>query len=373
MGLFGDGVGQQPHGILGALSQVFAGQDDPSLSPEQNAAARKRALIQAGLSTIINSSNGNGLAAIAAGAGTGQQAREQYNNEFAQKAQRDQLASLLQGGITPESLRALYSYAIQTGNAALAKEAFDMIQQLTSVKPHFSLGGPGNTVPFDQNTGQFGTPLDTPPELVSQDLGNRIVWYPKGHPDRIVHSETKAKIPGEGDGAKWAAPTTMVDPATNKPRLGQVNNQTGAVRWMTSALPVEKPEDERVTMGKSLMEQAGSVLDKYETDITIRSGYFGRNGLVKNYFNTEAGQAVKQSGAQFVDAVLLAHKIGRPSDKLREMYLHAFIPEPGDKPTTLALKRRARDLAKGGTLPSTLEEHTSKEQDILDRYLTRNK
>jgi hypothetical protein len=58
-----------------ALGQVFGGADDPRLTPEQNAAARRQGLLQGGLSMMAASAQGAPLnGALAAGASAGMEA-----------------------------------------------------------------------------------------------------------------------------------------------------------------------------------------------------------------------------------------------------------------------------------------------------------
>lgn len=74
-------------GIYGALSQLFGGQNNPGLSPEQNAHAAKQARLQAGLQMIMASRGGmtapGTLQLLAGGALTGQQAGQGARQQMA--------------------------------------------------------------------------------------------------------------------------------------------------------------------------------------------------------------------------------------------------------------------------------------------------
>lgn len=100
----------------GGLGAVFAGQDDPNLSPEENAAIKRQAIINAGLVSLM--SQAPGLGGVAEGALAGQrfaagerdfalqraeQARAQLSEQEVQR-RRDEVGRLLSDGATFESV-----------------------------------------------------------------------------------------------------------------------------------------------------------------------------------------------------------------------------------------------------------------------------
>jgi hypothetical protein len=126
-------------GLPGMLGAIFTGQSDPRLNEQQNAAARKQAMVQAGLMTILSSGQNPGLLApLAAGAMAGQQSRgqiaEQTVQRDAQSQMKDVLGQLMQGEVTPQKLQALMKVALQSGNMDLFKEAVSMYNKANEVQ-----------------------------------------------------------------------------------------------------------------------------------------------------------------------------------------------------------------------------------------------
>lgn len=86
---------QEGQGGLGSLlGSIFGGQDDPRLTPEQNAAAKHQALLQAGLAILA--SPDRGISAIAQGGLYGQQAGEQARESIYGRTQHDRYERALQ-------------------------------------------------------------------------------------------------------------------------------------------------------------------------------------------------------------------------------------------------------------------------------------
>lgn len=97
--------------IMDAIGQIFSGQDDPNLSPEQNAQARKQAMLNAGLQMLAMSSQGvPTVGVLAQGAMAGQQfgagAREQtYAATQAERLQQALSDPELLAMLTPQQQR----------------------------------------------------------------------------------------------------------------------------------------------------------------------------------------------------------------------------------------------------------------------------
>lgn len=118
-----------------AVSQVFGGVDDPRLSPEENQRARRQAMIQSGLATIMaaNQSGATALGSVAAGAMHGQQAggalREQTYGQGIDVNRRRMYEELVKGGeVDVPMLRRLFTQAIASGDTEGAKAISQVLQ-----------------------------------------------------------------------------------------------------------------------------------------------------------------------------------------------------------------------------------------------------
>jgi hypothetical protein len=147
--------------IKSALGQTFGGVDDPNLSPEQNAAARRQALLQGGIAALLASRGQQrpGLAAvIAQGAATGQQvggmARldiAQQNALQAQAQRKAQLAQLIRSGMPPEQL---IRELLAQGDSQGANAVIGMMNASRPEKPAGFMSV-GDGVVFDPNSKTF--------------------------------------------------------------------------------------------------------------------------------------------------------------------------------------------------------------------------
>lgn len=354
----------KPHGIGDILSQILTGPTDPRLTPEQNAAARKQALIQGGLATILASSQNPGaLAAVAMGAQYGQQSRAQYTQQTVQQQQQAQLAQLFTSGqINEEDLKHAYAQAIATGNTQLADAIVGMLKYVHQDPEAGTVLTPGQTL-VGNKTGKTIASLPAAavkPEhkLEHEDLGNAIRYFYSDTPNITQRYDYKGAAPSAPDRTQHEV--QLVDPKDGKVYTYLADN-SGKLTKLGQTPPKAAAGDERAALAIPLLQKSAQTLDKYESQLDLRSIYMGHNGLARTFFTTEAGQAVKVAGGGFVENIFILHKVPRPSDKLREMYVDTFTPQVGDKPATLKLKRQLRDLALQGKLPAHLVGPTAAE------------
>lgn len=119
-------------------SGLFGGPVDPRLPPEQQAAARREALITAGLSAIIGSGPGStgALPTLAQAALVGRQTGQQAQDRAVQQAGQGQIADLLaQGGVDLPSLRQALIQSARIGDSEGTKTLAAIITSMQAAQP----------------------------------------------------------------------------------------------------------------------------------------------------------------------------------------------------------------------------------------------
>jgi hypothetical protein len=119
------------------FGQAVGGQDDPRLSGQQNEAARRQAMLMAGLQTIIGSQQpgASSLAAVAQGLMTGQQTgmglREQGVAQQQQMAGQQRMRDAIGGGqIDQQTLQRLFVEAVASGNTEMAGRLSEVLKSM---------------------------------------------------------------------------------------------------------------------------------------------------------------------------------------------------------------------------------------------------
>lgn len=122
--------------VFHGIGEVLTGPADPRLTPEQNAAARKQALIRAGLTTMLGAGQGmSTLPALAAGALAGQSMNAQIQAQDIQQAQLAQRQAMLRAAFgngqigEPQLLRA-FAAAVQSGDMESAKSLAEILKSM---------------------------------------------------------------------------------------------------------------------------------------------------------------------------------------------------------------------------------------------------
>lgn len=139
-------------GVGGAMGSIFGGMDDPRLTPEQNAEARRQAMLQAGLAILASPESG--LRAIAEGGLFGQQAGAQAREVQYGRTQQERIQNALND---PEIL-ALLTPGQRKLAAMLPPE--DVTKLIASVV----MAGPGET----KNIGDPGDWIQGPDGSIMQ-------------------------------------------------------------------------------------------------------------------------------------------------------------------------------------------------------------
>jgi hypothetical protein len=131
------GVLRRAAGAAGnAAGRLFGGPDDPNLSPEQNAAARKQAMMQAGLSMMAAGGpsyvprNFGQIAAM--GAMHGQQAGGQARQQAYLATQEERLAQALQDPVIMQKLTPQEQALIRV---LPPQQAVEMLQKILATEP----------------------------------------------------------------------------------------------------------------------------------------------------------------------------------------------------------------------------------------------
>jgi hypothetical protein len=205
------GVLGQPRGLRGALGRlgsgigdVLAGRSDPSLSDEQNKAARRQALMMSGLGMMAASAqrpDGSrpGLPEIFAqgafaGQQTGQDARQGAHRQAAMQQMQEAFGS---GMPNRETLQQLMVQLLLSGDAEGAKALGEVIKSMgDGSKLSFQNVG-DRLLGIDPTSGQVVQeyPIAGENALERVDLGDRIVYHPRGDPNTVVASFPKGTTP----------------------------------------------------------------------------------------------------------------------------------------------------------------------------------
>jgi hypothetical protein len=126
--------------VLSRIGDAFSGPADPRLSAEQNDAARKQALFNAGIATILGGRGGNTTAqALAIGALTGQQAGASHRGGQVMNAQKEAAKKRLQdalgaGMVDEQSLRRMFTQALIAGDIDSARTLSEVLKSLPDPK-----------------------------------------------------------------------------------------------------------------------------------------------------------------------------------------------------------------------------------------------
>jgi hypothetical protein len=160
-----------PGGFRGGLQRIFSGVDDPRLTPEQNAEARKTALILGGLQTMVaaNQPGARAGSSLAQGIAAGQQAGASARSGLYDKNQQARVQAFLsdpemtaQLGLNPQQVAAL-----QVMNPLQAAEQISALAFAKQPAPFAVAAGSGV---FDPSTGGIVETQPAKPETLPSDL-----------------------------------------------------------------------------------------------------------------------------------------------------------------------------------------------------------
>lgn len=176
-GLLGSPVQRLAQRASTGLGQLFGGQDDPRLTAEQNEAARRQAIMQAGLATLAASqeSGASGLGSIAQGAMYGQQAGAQGREMAYARTAEDRIQQALQdpnvvGKLTPQQLAMVRLMPPQDAARLLSQLAFAPAPEAKVVSDGGALVGPDGRVIYENANGGAALPADLRAALFEMGL-----------------------------------------------------------------------------------------------------------------------------------------------------------------------------------------------------------
>ncbi|HEU0079492.1 MAG TPA: hypothetical protein VFQ76_17680, partial [Longimicrobiaceae bacterium] len=283
---------------------------------------------------------------------------------MARAAQRQRMQQIIAQGAGLPELRLMFQEAIRTEDHDSARSISEVIKAMEAAQNNGAVklerfqGPDGKVYAFDPRTGQTqavqgpdGAQIAGAPELDSQDLGDRVIYFRKGNPQAVVHVERKGAAPssrgsGDGDGGGRAINWQVVNTADG---VVQVNPRTGETR------PVQGPGGGplRSTAGKPtegersaaamlpLAREAAATLRTISR--TISGSALNRIRGIGNLITTEEEQRAEQAARQLVGAYnRLVSGAGVTEAEFRRN-METFTPRAGDRPATIAQKMRAME------------------------------
>lgn len=339
-------------GVMDVLGRIFGGMDNPALSEEQNAEARRQALIQAGLATLSASGQGgSSLGAIAQGALSGQAAGGQIRSQLGQTALRQRLRDLSESapGHVPDlnTLRQMFSEAIAQGDQGSASAISEVIKAMEASASSTGnasrlmevRGANGEIHLVNPQTGATVRTIAGDTELDHQDLGDRVVYFPKGHPERIVHIEQRAAPPGT---VSLGTPQPYTDPVTGTTKLGTWNPSTGSFQEVRGALPA-------TSSGEDARKAAG-FLSFIQGPLAYIGSFVGTPDRVHQAASNHGLQEIvgpdqqrlKIAGNALAEAWLRMTTGAAYTERELQTAMEMFVPQPGDRRETLEMKATNR-------------------------------
>ncbi len=360
----GQGAGGALRSVTDALGTVFGGEYDPRLSAAENQRAQRQALLRGGLQAMLAAGEGQGLGQVlATGALAGQSAGGQARGGMAQAAQRQRMQQIIAQGAGLPELRQMFQEAIRTGDHDSARSISEVIKAMEAAQNNGAVklerfqGPDGKVYAFDPRTGQTqavqgpdGAQLAGAPELDSQDLGDRVVYFRKGNPQAVVHVERKGAAPssrgsGDGDGTgravNWQMLSTDEGVVQVNPRTGETRPVQGPGGGALRSTAAKPSEGERMAGAALRMaRQAAPLIDRMER--TIAGSVVNRIPVVGHAITTQAEQQVDQAGMQMLGAYNMVVSGKGVTEQEYERNKRTFMPMPGDRPATLRQKANAR-------------------------------
>jgi len=313
---------EKKRGVFSKFGDVFAGPSDPGLSDEQNAAARKDALINAGLMIALSGGQRGFnrptlLAALAEGAMFGREtgAASRQGEMLGQLAGQDPDVALSQ-------LRQMFTQALATGDSDGARSIATVIQSMEAAnakglgmdRPIFRTVG-NFIIGIDPNTGEEVSRIETPKAATTGRTTPMMVTAPDGSqvfatfdPDEGKFTEVDTDFtPRTGAGTEQSRKAgffVQFVPAANE----YMNQFEGAPGRVTQALS-DRGLGEITSAEQQLLSLHGTILAEAWLRMTTGAAY-----------NPEEIRNARQ----------------------------LFTPRPGDKKPALDEKRKLRDMLLAG-------------------------
>lgn len=328
-------------GVGGLLGTLFTGRADPQLSPEQNAAAGREGLTQALLAAVLASGSRSPvrglLPILATGALAGRAGGQMARAEFGQTNRAAQIMDRYRGA-SPQQLQNLMVELLASGDAESAKAVADLIKAQQTEQPNLMEVKVGNrTLLVNPVTGETVREIEGGEELESKDLGDRIVWFVKGQPDRVRHVQFKFAAPSSE--RPNLSVREFVD-ESGTPRLGAFDPTQGTITPIEGASPIPRAGNQaselRTRVLTSMVAEPLNILENATAPGRVEQ-------ILANIGIRELTSPEMQQLKNSADAVasvytfLLSGVTARPDEIERARGL--FQPMPGDKPETIEWKR----------------------------------
>jgi hypothetical protein len=340
--------------LLSGLQTAIGGENDPALSEEENRKARNAALLRAGLSMLANSGPSSqpvGFGRILAGGiAAGQEAGAASRATSQAEEQKQKLAQIIQSGAGPDQLLAMYQQQILDGDTEGARATATVLQSALAAqsKGQGNLqrfqGPDGKLYTFDPTTGEAkpiagpnGEPMSAPTDLESKDLGDRIVWYPTGHPERIVHIQRKGSVAS-------AQPSLQVVQTADG--LATFNPKTGEVAPITNpnGAQIKPKSSANVAIVKSVASNRKqiSVIDNAIQHLSEHPSAVGLSRGISDALNQRLDPKGVQARADIADigSLTFHDRSGAAVSAHEYPRLAPFIPGVKDTPEAVLTKLR---------------------------------
>lgn len=281
----------------GMLARLFAGPEQQGLSQQQNDEARKQALIQAGLATILASSRGGHgpLQAMALGALSGQQGGAQARQGYAQQNQlgaeqkkkqehQARIAKLIEGGeVDTPMMRRMFVESLKAGDIDGAKSLAEVLKVVENVQGQGSQAKKPNLQDFTDESGLVWL-RDPETGAMKPQVGPDGKQMKARQPStsfglddqRLYSRENGLRDDYRNETKDLVGAYNFIDGALKRAKEAEAGNgpaQVGLlysfVKAMDPASAVREGEISLVQAATPLMEQARALITKYTSNKSV--------------------------------------------------------------------------------------------------------
>lgn len=314
----------QDRGILAGIARAFAGANDPRLTADQNRAAARDALLQAGFAGLAASGqSGAKLTDVVAAMGMhGHQAGAQARQTRRQQAVAQQLAGAVgpDGEVDRQGLRRMFARAVAAGDSDAARAIATVVNAVEAAE----------------------RPRATSRRVVE------LVNPETGKPARyLVDDEGNKQLLGESpesaSSSRLLAPRPYVDPETGQTRFGSFNSDTGEFVPIEGALPpaASGSEGERKAAAfLSFIPDEVAYIDSVERAPGRVEQALSDRGVRE--FTSAEQQRLSLAGMALAEAWLRMTTGAAYNEREFQTAYNMFVPRPGDRKSTLDAKRANR-------------------------------
>lgn len=325
----------RPRGIRAILGSIFGGQDDPNLTPEQNARAKRQAIMQAGLATLAAGPDSPGLSAIAQGAMVGQQAGGQARQGIAAQDARAKMQQLVANGVDLPALRQMFTQAIISGRTQEAVSISEVIKVMENADGGNAgllevKGADGQVHLVNRRTGADVRTIAGEQDTQSYDRGDAIVFHARNHPEQVIRVVPKQS-------ANWQTQDTDNGPVQVNPTTGQTRPLTGA-----DGAPLRRPVPRQMRAAISANRaQIGAIdhaLEAVQGNPSAVGFFRGRWDAMDQRIDADGVDA--RARVADIGSMIIHDRSGAAVTVNEFPRLRPFVPSASDTPETVTQKLR---------------------------------